>query len=228
MKRTDVLKRVQSVINHTQNVPKIQEGLTRVGFTEADTTQGEVLLQRVQMLDIVQQKEYGDRYQATDELAQARRQARELYMHHLETARLALKNQRSVWKTLAMSGARKTDLFGWLAQARTFYNNAHLVAPILAKHNLPEAELQQGGSMIGAVVDAYNVRHEEDSEAQTATRECRTALAELNAWMRRFTMSARLAFADTPLALKELGLARKARKKRAKSAASETKKATAI
>lgn len=206
MKRTDILKRAQSVVNYIQNVPAVQEGLTRVGFTEADTTRGKALIQKVQMLNVAQQKEYGDRYQATDELVQARQQARELYMHHLETARLVLKKQRSVWKTLAMSGARKTDLFGWLAQAQTFYNNVHLVAPILAQHNLAEAELQQGGSMINAVVDAHNARHKEDNEAQTATQECHTALAELKAWMRRFTMSARLAFVDNPSALKGLGL----------------------
>ena len=200
------MKRVQLAIDYTLRTPEVQKGLNRVGFSKADIQQGKVLLGQVQMLNAVQQKEYGDRYQATDELAKARQQARERYMWHLEVARLALKDQRGLWKTLELGGERKTNLFGWLVQAQTFYHNVDLVKPALAQYNLTEAELQQGASMLEAVIEAYNVRQKEDSEAQTATRQRNEALAQLKSWMRRFRMSARLAFADDLTTLRGLGL----------------------
>ena len=203
------MKRVRLAVDYTLRTPEVQKGLNRVGFSKADVVQGKVLLAQVQLLDAAQQKEYGDRYQATDALAEARQQARERYMRYLEIARLALKDQRGIWTTLEMSGERKTNLFGWLAQAQTFYHNANLVAPALAQYNLTEAELQQGASMIEAVFEAYHVRQKEDNEAQTATQQRNEALTQLKTWMRRFTMSARLAFADDAVTLKGLGLVSK-------------------
>lgn len=209
MNKTEKIKQVQVAVNYTLNTPEVQKKLGKVGFTKADVLQGKALLEHVQMLDAAQQKEYGDRYQATDELAKARQQAKDLYKEHLEIARLALKDQRGYWKTLELSGTRKTTLFGWLAQAHTFYHNASQVKSVLAKYNLSEAELQQGASMIDAVIAAYNVRQKEGNEAQAATQQRNEALANLKVWMRRFTQSARLAFADDTTTLKGLGLVSK-------------------
>lgn len=203
------MKRVQLAIDYTQRTPHVQQALKRVGFSAADIQQGKALYEHVQMLNVAQKQEYGDRYRATDALIEARRQARAQYMRHLEVARLALKDQRGVWNTLELSGERKANLFGWLAQAHTFYHNVGLVQATLAKYNLPEAELQQGTSMIEAVIEAYHVRQKEGTEAQVATRQRNEILAQLKVWMRRFTMSAKLAFADDPNTLKGLGVVSK-------------------
>ncbi len=83
------------------------------------------------------------------------------------------------------------------------------VKDILAKYDLDEAQLQQGESMIEAVSDAHNVRQNEATEAQAATTQRNEAVAKLNAWMRHFTQSARLAFVNDPQTLKGLGLVSK-------------------
>ena len=209
MKKSDKLKRIQVVINYVLNTPEAQKGLNNVGFAKAEVLQGKALLEKVRLLDAVQQKEYGDRYQATDELDHARRQAWELYVKHLADARHALKEQRGYWKALELSGPRKTDLFGWLAQAHTFYGNVDQVKQILTQYNVTEAELQQGESMINAVIEAYSVRQKEDSEAQAATLQRNEALNALDEWMRRFTKSAKLAFDSDTQTLKALGLVSK-------------------
>lgn len=209
MKRTNKLKRIQTAIDYTLRTDAVQKGLNKVGMSKAEVIQGRGLLEHVQMLDAAQQKEYGERYQATDELNQARQQAKTLYKKHIEVARFALKEQRGYWKTLELSGARKDDLFGWLAQAHTFYSNVYQVKETLAQYNLPEAELQQGESMIDAVIEAYNVRQKEDNEAQAATQLRNEALDKLEVWMRRFTQAARLAFVDDMQTLKGLGLVSK-------------------
>ncbi len=210
MKKADKLKRIQIAIDYALRLPSVQKELNKVGFSKADILQGKTSLEQVRLLEVTQQKEYGDRYQATDELKQARQQARGLYMKHLEVARFALKDQRGYWKTLELTGKRKNDLFGWSSQAHTFYSNVQQVKHILELYNLPEAELQQGESMIESVSEAYNVRQKEDSEALSATQQRDEAMEKLDAWMRRFSQTARLAFVNDPTTLKALGLISKA------------------
>ncbi len=209
MKKSKKLKRVQTAVEYTLSNPVALKAMNKVGISEADVLQGKALAEQVRLLDAAQRKEYGEQYQATDELTQARQEARALYIKHLETARFAFKEKRGYWNTLALSGARKDDLFGWLEQARNFYSNVAAVKDILAKYDLSEAELQQGESMIEAVSAAYNVRQKEATEAQAATTHRNEAVAKLDAWMRHFTQSARLAFINDPQTLKGLGLVNK-------------------
>ena len=209
MKKSDKLKRIQTAIDFVLGTPAAQKSMSKLGFPKADVLQGKALLEQVRLLDAAQQKEYGDQYQATDELTQARQQARAQYIRHLDIARFALKEQRGHWKTLELNGKRKDDLFGWLAQAHTFYSNTGPVAELLAEYKLTEEELQQGKSMIDAVIDAYNVRQKEGNEAQAATQQRNEAMDKLNSWMRRFSQTARLAFTDDPHTLKGMGLVSK-------------------
>jgi hypothetical protein len=209
MKKSEKLKRVQTAVEYTLSNPAALKALNRVGFPKAEVLTGKALAEQVHLLDAAQRKEYGEQYQATDELTQARREARALYIKHLETARFAFKEERGSWNALELSGARKDDLFGWLEQARNFYRNVVSVKDILAKYDLSEAELQQGESMIEAVHAAHNARQKEATEAQAATTQRNEAIEKLDAWMRRFTQSARLAFAKDPHTLKGLGLVSK-------------------
>ena len=209
MKKSKKLKRVQTAVEYILSNPAAQKAMNKVGVSKADVLQGKALVEQVRLLDAAQRKEYGEQYQATDDLTQARQEARALYIRHVETARFALKEQRGHWNTLELSGARKDDLFGWLDQARNFYRNVATVKDILAKYDLSEAELLQGESMIEAVNVAHNVRQNEATEAQAATTERNEAVAKLDAWMRHFTQSARLAFANDPQTLKGLGLVSK-------------------
>ena len=209
MKKSDKLKRIQTAVEYVLSTPGAQKAMNKVNFPKAQVLQGKALLEQVRLLDAAQQKEYGDRYQATDELTRARQQARAQYIKHVEGARFALKDHRGHWKTLELNGKRKDDLFGWLAQAHTFYNNIGPVAAILAQYNLPEEELQQGKSMVDAVIDAYNVRQKEGNEAQAATQQRNEAMEKLDSWMRHFSQTARLAFANDPQTLKGMGLINK-------------------
>ena len=206
MKKSKRLKNIQTAIEYTLNTPTVQEELGKVGFSGADVMKGKAQLAQVRLLDSAQRKEYGDRYQATDNLNQARAEARHMYNKHLEGARYALREHRGYYEMLDLAGPRKDDLFGWLAQAHTFYDNVPQVKKILAQYNLSMAELEQGKSMINTVMDAYNRQRKEAVEAQTATQQRNQAMKEADAWMSRFKRAARMAFADDPQTLKGLGL----------------------
>ena len=209
MKKSEKLKRIQTAIDYTLRTPEAQKALNKLSFPKSEMLQGRALLEHVRMLDTAQRKEYGDQHQATDELRRARQQARQQYIKHVAAARFALKDHRGYWTTLELAGERKRDLFGWLAQAHTFYGNVEPVKAILAQYNLTEEELQQGKSMIEAVIEAYNVRQKESNEAQTATQQRDEVMSQLHDWMRRFSQTARLAFAHDPQILKGMGLVSK-------------------
>lgn len=209
MKKSKKLNRVQTAVEYTLSNPAVQKALNKVGISPADMLQGKALAEQVRLLDAAQRREYGEQYQATDDLTKARLEARARYIKHLETARFALKERRGYWNTLELSGARKDDLFGWLEQARNFYRNVVAVKDILAKYDLSEAELLQGESMVEAVSAAHHVRQNEATEAQAATTQRNEAIEKLDAWMRHFTQSARLAFVNDPQTLKGLGLVSK-------------------
>ena len=155
------------------------------------------------MLNHRQKKEYGESYEATDSLELARNEARQLYMRHLG---VALKDNRGASKTLRLSGNRKRGMFGWLAQARTFYSNVEGVQETLAKFSLTEDELKQGQAMVGAVYQAYGARRKEFGEAKQATQNRDQALEALNEWTRAFISIAKAAFANDSEALELMGL----------------------
>lgn len=206
MKKSVKLKRIQNAIDFALTNPRVMAKLERLDFPKSTMLEGKALFDQVSELDVLQQKEYGDQYQATVELNQARQEARLLYMKHMEMARIGFRNHRGFWKTLDLGGNRKGDLFGWLAQAKTFYSHIPQIKDVMEKYDVPETSLKQGQAMIAAVNDAYNVRQQEGSEALTATRQRDQTMERLDIWMRKFRYTARLAFLEDPEMLKALGL----------------------
>ncbi len=209
VKKREKLKRIQGTIDYTLRTPTILEALAKLDFPKEDVLEGSSLFDEVIVLEDAQQKEYGEQYQATEDLTQARRDARALYMKHLELARIGFRDHRAFYKTLSLGGNRKGDLFGWLSQARTFYSHINRGKDVMKKFDITEAELKQGKAMIDAVIEAYHIRQKEGSEALTATQQRDRAMEKLDAWMRRFSQTARLAFIDDPDTLKALGLKKK-------------------
>ena len=209
MKKSEKLKRIQGTIDYALRTPMILQALAKLDFPKEDVLEGSALFDEVILLEDAQQKEYGEQYQATEELTQARRDTRALYMKHLELARIGFRNHRAFYKTLLLGGNRRGDLFGWLSQARTFYTYIQDGKDVMKKFDVTEAELKQGKVMVETVIEAYHVRQKEGSEALTATQQRNRAMEKLDAWMRRFSQTARLAFIEDPNTLKALGLKKK-------------------
>lgn len=188
----------------------LQKGVAKFGYDKKRILEGKAYYKKVEMLNEVQQKEYGESYDATDSLQKAKAEARQLYMSHLETARFVLKEERGYWKSLQLTGERKRSLFGWLEQARIFYANVAPVQDLLARYNLPAEELQQGQSMIESVHQVHETRRKEFGEAKQATQNRDKALDEMNDWTRKFIHVAKMAFDKDPEALELMGLVKTA------------------
>lgn len=204
------IRRAEVTINAVLEHPTLQKKLDTFGYKKAKIMEGKALYEKVILLNASQQKEYGESYGATDALHVAQEEAKQIYMHHLSTARFALSNDRSQWKALQLGGKRKRALFDWLEQARTFYANIGSVINIMTRYNVTKAELEQGKAMIEAVFAAHQHQRKEYNEALQSTQKRDAALEALNAWMSKFIRVAGIAFDEEPKALQTLGLMAKA------------------
>jgi len=199
----------KTVIDTALNNPGIQKQLAKFGLNKEDLLTGQGHLDEVIRLGAMQRKEKGERFDATDELNVIRAQAKELYTKHVADARHALRDERGHWEALGLEGRRKDEFFAWLAQAETFYGNIDPVMPTLKKYNVTEAEVTEARNLLVKVVDAYQNRNREASEAKVATRLRNEALQSLDNWMKRLKQTAELAFADEPQHLETLGFTTK-------------------
>lgn len=201
--------RAQTIVETILSNTTIQEKLAEHNYSQPDILEGRQLADRVQALDHKQQQEYGARFEATDALNKARREARNLYLEHLDAARFVFKKDRNAQKALDLTGTRRLDLSGWLSQAQQFYNNLEPFVNTLKKYNLNKAELKQGGAMIAAVLEAYHKRKKETEEAKTSTRQVQEAEQALDAWLSRFAKFSKAILSEEPELLEILGLTSK-------------------
>ncbi len=177
-----------------------------LGFTAVELRKGLTLREEILILSVVQQKEYGEQYSATDALHQSKQDAWKVYKLHLQIARLAFAEERGQYKALRLDGSRERNILKWVKQARTFYTNAKNVVAQLKAYGLQAQDLEQGEAMIEAVYQAYDLRDKERDEARQSTQARRQKEAQLTHWMRRYTRALHFAFEYQPEVLQELGL----------------------
>jgi len=164
-----------------------------------------------QALEVLQQQQrarYGQLYGATDARTAAQAQAHASYMRHLGVARVALRGDRAAAQILGLAGKRQTRQAGWLLQAQQFYANALADTAILralAGYKLTQAQLEDGQAQVAAVAGGAVARQASTGAAREATQARDAALEALNRWMRDFLAIARIALADQPRRLEQLG-----------------------
>ncbi len=94
----------QNAITNALNQEVIKNLLAEYGYTEEKLREGLALYEEAQSLDIAKDKEYGDQYEATNELNLAKVEANREYMKHVKIARVALKDNRGAYESLQISG----------------------------------------------------------------------------------------------------------------------------
>ena len=183
-----------------------QKKMAPLGFTVQALQDAKATGLELQQLAARQQKEYGEQYNATDAMYQAKKAAWQVYKNHLRIARIALENDRGQYKALQLGGIRERNILKWVKQARTFYTNIKNVEASLNKYGIKAEDLAQGEAMVEAVYQAYERRDKERDEARQSTQAHRQSQAQLSRWMKRYERALQFVFADQPEVLKELGL----------------------
>jgi hypothetical protein len=179
------------------------------GYDETRMTAGTSLLEAANQLQQVQQKEYGDQFQATDAFKTMWAQADADYMRFVKIARIALKEDHAAFQKLALSGIRKNSFSGWMAQAKQFYLNALDDPAVIAKmgeFGMTQEKLETGKSLLEQTEQANATQKKEKGEAQQATLNRDKAVDDLEAWLSDFIAITRIALEDKPQLLEKLGI----------------------
>jgi hypothetical protein len=203
------LQQVRLGVENAQKVPAISDALALYGFDAARIKAGADLLAEAETLQAAQVKEYGEQYQATAALNEAQAAADKLYGLHRRLAKLALRDDPELQKSLLLQEPKKRSLDTWLGQAGVFYKNVlgdPDVLAALAKYNITEAQLLEGQTAVVATATLNAAQEKEKSESQRATKARDAALDALEDWYTEFRELAQIALEDDSQLLEALGM----------------------
>ena len=195
-------------INNTLNSPSILAAVTPFGYDQAKLLAAKTLHQETLELVELQKKEYGEQYDATAAVEEAREAAEEAYTAALKIARLAFRGNDSARNALGLAGERKQSISGWLDETRRFYNNLLRTPAFLAKmatFNYSQAKLEAELALVDQVGILREIQHKERGEAQEATKVRDAKLDELDQWLADYKVVAEVALAASPQQLEQLG-----------------------
>lgn len=109
--------------NNSLQHPEMQPMLAEFGYTTERIGEGKTLLDAAAAQNAKHKKEYGEQFQATDELEIKTQKAYSPYVTFVKIARIALANEPASWTALGLTGNRKKSEAGLLAQFSLFYSN---------------------------------------------------------------------------------------------------------
>ncbi len=197
------------ILLENSTLPELQIYLAAYGYTPERIQGGKQLYETALAAHQKQIVEYGDQYGATEAQNQAWTKASLSYMRLIKIARIACKDDLSLWKALELTGERKETLAAWLLQAGQFYRAALSTPEIqsrLAVYGITPDSLQQAYVEYQSVVTAHTIQIKEIGEAQQATKDRDFTLDALDEWISDFRAIAKLALADKPQLLESLGI----------------------
>ena len=200
---------VQLAVENTLKDQDVLTELTLFGYDEAKLNVGKRLYEEAQALVNQQKVEYGEQYQATQVLHQAKEKADKVYTRTLKIARIALRGNVQAHTALILGGPRKRSLAGWLAQAQAFYANLRADADLIAQmanFGYDQAKLEAEQALVLAVLQADQTQQKEMGEARQATKLRDAKLDEMDEWMLDFITIVRVALEEEPEKLATLGI----------------------
>jgi len=198
----------QLAIDNALKIPKILDELTAYGYNAERISAGRRLYEEASELVTIQKKEYGEQYEATDDVNSAWETADEAYMNTLKIARIAMRANVSAQNALALNGIRKNSLSGWLEQTDVFYRNLLADPDMIAamgNFGYNKEKLDAEKVLVDAVADANLIQEKEKGEALDATATRDAKIDEMDKWMADFKQIALIALADNPKWLEKLG-----------------------
>ncbi len=199
----------QVAIHNALDDAELQGYLAEYGYDQAKLAVGQALYETALKAQQTQKVEYGDQYDATDNVHRLWEEANGAYMRYTKVARIALRDQRGTMSKLGLRGRRKRAIAGWLVQARQFYGNLLTEEQLLermSEFGITQAKLEMSQAQVDEVEQAYRVQGQERGAAQDATQARDAALDALSQWMSDFIAIARLALEERPQYLEKLGV----------------------
>jgi hypothetical protein len=203
------LPKYELALNVALTDEDIKPILANYGYDEATITEGKQLYDTAVDLQHKQKREYGDKYGASNEFKQARKNAYKQYMEFVELARIALKRDPNLMSQLDINGRRESVYEKSVTQMERFYTNALASDDIkgkLARFNITEERLNAGKALVDTMKAKRQEQQEEASEAQRATRDRDAAIDVLDDWMDDFLAVSEIALRSQPEYLERMGI----------------------
>lgn len=147
----------------------------------------------------------GAQESASAALFEVQKEARGAYQDLAKTARAVFRGDRSTLTALGLTGNMPLSTAGFLAAARTLFENAGRQEG-LAAYGYGAEKLVRESAKIDAFEAADLKQEAAKGSAQQATREQDAALAALDAWRAQYVKIARVALRGKPQLLEKLGV----------------------
>ena len=200
------LERARIAIEGVLSQPEMLKKMAKHGYDLKKIKEGKALHNQVKLLDTAKSEGMGGQKKSTQDFARVREEIDTAYVYHREIARLALRDDLTLWDMLQLKGARKKTIAAWLQQVQAFYGNIHRVMEAMNFRGVSQEELEQVQAMVEAAATLRIRQASKKGEAQSAAEQKKKIKKELDLWMRDFLYIARFVAKEDMQQLETLGL----------------------
>jgi hypothetical protein len=207
--KDDWLRSTRILVENSGIGTEIGAALQPFGYTATRLAEGRTLLDEAEALTLKQKSEYGQRYEATEAMSRAWKNADDAYLRDLKIARIALRDRTRARSAMMVDGPRNNSISGWLAQTNAFYGNlfndeAALAA--MAGFGRTLEALKADWDLVRDIEAKDAASRKESGEARGSTMARDKKVDELARWASDLRAIAKIAFASDPAKLKTLGI----------------------
>jgi hypothetical protein len=210
-KVVQIIAKTGLAINNSLQNEEMQPMLTVFGYTPEKLAEGIALPDEAYRQNIEHQKEYGEQYQATEDLRVKSEEAHAPYITLVRLAGITFAKETGVRTAVGIARERKESFSGLRNQFKQFSNlqgNAGWLAK-MAVYGVTAEKLTAGEALVNGVEDAYNLQKKQMGEGQEATRLRDEVVDTLQEWYSGFIAIARIALEDKPQYLEMPGIVKK-------------------
>jgi hypothetical protein len=190
--------------------PQILSATMVFNYGDDKIAEGKALVKQAQQLNIIQEKEYGEQYTASNILTKAVKDfTKTTYRPHFDLARKLFPSDPGIRAAMALSGRRRRNYGEWVNQVVIFYSNALSTPEVLQKFltlNITQEILEESLSQVDGLNLLRAAQKKESGEAQQATDDRDQALDQIRDWMAMYYTVAKIALAEKPQLLEKLGI----------------------
>ena len=190
----------QLTIDRVLGNPQLQALLDTHGYPAEVMLKGRALRDQALALHHQQRASYRAKLAATAALNMAQRQATSVFARHVATARVALQDDPTVARALAMDIPRQRNRASKLMQAQHFYTNLLIDPALVARmtvYGVDEKQLIKAQDAVKQVEAGLVTQQDTRATALAATQARNDAMDALNRWMQNFLAMARVALAGS-------------------------------
>ena len=206
----DRLQQAEEAIIIGQTNPELSEVLADKGYTEVIFADGAQRVAAVQSFDALKREQLGAQVVATAAMNMAYRSSRRSLDTDRRIARLAVGDHEVYAVQLRLYEKTASKVADFILQARHFYSKVkehpEVMTLIQERYNLTIEVLDKRLAEVAVLEEALRDQQYIIGQMRAVTQQRREAMDQVDAWMRDFNATARIAFQGDLPKLQKLGI----------------------